>query len=121
MAGADAGDRADGEEYVRVANVSSHAVPVGGYRLSSEDGRIYLFPDVTIEPGHTVLVVSGPGQDGRDADGRLRLYWGAGAPIWGEWEDTAYLEDSTGRLVDVFHYKGRRVSRRLPARIGKRD
>ncbi len=109
----DTGD--DGEatgEYVRLANVSLQPVSLRGYRLSSESGRRYMFPDFAIEPGHTVLVVTGLGQDGSDGRGQLRVYWHSPPPVWDEREDTAYVEDAAGHLVDVFHYKGRRVSRR---------
>jgi micrococcal nuclease len=112
----DTGDLPGGEEYVRLANVSSQPVRVKGYRLLNETGRGYAFPDFTIAPGHTVLVVTGVGLDGTDSRGQLRLFWNAAAPMWDEREDTAYVEDAAGQLVDVFHYKGRRVSRRPPSR-----
>ncbi len=109
----DAGDDGDAAgEYVRLANVSLQTVSLRGYRLSSESGRSYMFPDIAIDPGHTVLVVTGIGQDGSDGRGQLRLYWHFPPPVWDEREDTAYVEDAAGQLVDVFHYKGRRVSRR---------
>jgi micrococcal nuclease len=110
----DTGDLAGGEEYVRLANVSSQPVRVKGYRLLNEFGRTYAFPDVTVPPGHTVLVVTGIGSDGKDVRGQLRLFWNTAAPVWDEREDTAYVEDAGGQLVDVFHYRGRRVSRRPP-------
>ncbi len=111
-AGRDAGDGEPGEEYVRLANVSPQAVSLKGYRLSSESGQRYVFPDFQVEPGHTVLVVAGNGQDGKDSRGQLRLFWNTAAPVWDEREDTAYVEDAAGQLVDVFHYRGRRVSRK---------
>ena len=117
----DTGDLTTGEEYVRLAAVSPRPVSLRGYRLLNESGRIYTFPDVTIAPGLTVLVVTGRGQDGKDPQGQLRLFWNTASPAWDEKEDTAYVEDPAGRLVDVFHYKGRRVSRRPPARAGKGD
>ncbi len=99
-------------EYVRLANVSEHLVHLKGYRLSNEVGRSYAFPDFDVEPGYTVLVVIGRGQDGPDARRQLRLYWDSPEPVWGKNEDTAYVEDPAGTLVDFFHYRGRRVSRR---------
>lgn len=112
----DTGELTGGDEYVRLANVSPQPVNVRAYRLLNESGRSYTLPDVTIPPGQTVLVVTGVGQDGKDSRGQLRLYWNTAAPMWDEREDTAYVEDAVGQLVDVFHYKGRRVSRRPPSR-----
>ncbi len=114
----DAGKVEPGEEFVRLANVGAQAVRLGGYRMYNEAGRRYIFPHVSIEPGHTALVITGSGQDGSDSRGQLRLYWNSQEPAWDEREDTAYIEDPGGNLVDVFHYKGRRVSRKPRTRQG---
>jgi endonuclease YncB( thermonuclease family) len=114
----DAGKAGPGEEFVRLANVGAQAVRLGGYRMYNEAGRRYVFPGGSLEPGHTVLVITGPGQDGSDARGQLRLYWNSQGPVWDQREDTAYIEDPEGNLVDVFHYKGRRVSRTPRTRVG---
>lgn len=106
------------EEYVRVANVSAGTVGLAGYRLSTGAGRTYVFPDFALEAGHTALVLTGLGRDGRDGRGQLRLYWDVPGPVWDLREDTATVEDPAGQLVDVFHYKGRRVSRAQGRRRG---
>ncbi len=116
MAGQDAGDVDQREEYVRLANVSPQAVSLRGHQLFNEAGRRYVFPDFGIEPGYSVLVITGDGKDGKNARGQLVLYWNSPDPIWDKREDTAYIEDPTGNLVDVFHYKGRRVSPKLRPR-----
>lgn len=108
----DAGDVAPSEEYVRLANVGPQTVRIKGYRLFNETGWHYSFPDFEVEPGHTALVITGRGRDGKDARGQLRLYWNSSVPVWDPREDTAYVEDPSGNLVDVFHYKGRRVTRK---------
>jgi hypothetical protein len=87
---------------------------LGGYVLSSEAGQRYLFPDVSLEPGYTVIVVSTDGTDGVDNRGQLVVHWSAQGSVWGSREDTAFLMDPTGALVDTFHYKGRRRTTSRP-------
>jgi endonuclease YncB( thermonuclease family) len=94
--------------YVRIANLGSGPIRLGGYVLSSEAGQKYLFPDVSLEPGYTVIVVSTDGIDGVDKRGQLVVHWPGQASVWDSGEDTAFFMDSTGALVDAFHYKGRR-------------
>ncbi len=78
--------------------------------LSSEAGQRYLFPDVSLDPGYTVIVVSTDGIDGVDSRGQLVVHWPAQGSVWDSREDTAFLMDPTEALVDTFHYKGRRAT-----------
>ncbi|MDE2058984.1 MAG: thermonuclease family protein [candidate division NC10 bacterium] len=95
--------------YVRIANLSNVTIRLAGYVLSGESGHRYLFPDVSVEPGYTVIVSSGSGPDGVNARGQLVVHWSTQGPVWEPSEDTAFLTDPSGNLVDTFHYKGKRV------------
>lgn len=97
--------------YVRIANLSTVAIGLAGYVLSSEGGHKYRFPDVNLDPGHTIIVSSGNGSDITDAGGQLVVHWAASGPVWDLKEDTAFLTDPSGNLVDTFHYKDKRVRR----------
>lgn len=97
--------------YVRIANLSNAPIRLAGYVLSSEGGHRYTFPDVSLEPGRTVIVSGGSGPDGVDARGQLVVHWSTNNPVWDPKEDTAFLTDPNGNLVDTFHYKGKRVRR----------
>ncbi len=97
--------------YVRIANLSNATIKLAGYVLSNEAGQRYVFPDVSVDPGYTVIVSSGSGTDGVDARGQLVVHWSTQGPVWDSVEDTAFLKDPSGRLVDTFHYKGKRVRR----------
>lgn len=97
--------------YVRIANLGTTTIRLTGYVLSSEEGQSYLFPDVSVDPGHTVIVSSGCAQDGVDARGQLVVHRCSKGPVWDSNEDTAFLKDPSGSLVDTFHYKGKRVKR----------
>jgi hypothetical protein len=105
--------------YVRIANVSNVSKKLAGYVLSSEGGHRYLFPDVSVDPGYTVIVSSGSGPDGVDAKGQLVVHWSTQGPVWDPREDTAFLTDPSGNLVDTFHYKGKRVRRSASRSKGK--
>jgi endonuclease YncB( thermonuclease family) len=97
--------------YVRIANLGNGPIRLGGYVLSSEAGQRYLFPDVSVDPGYTVIVASTGGTDGVDNTGQLVVHWPTQGSVWDAREDTAFLMDPTGALVDSFHYKGKRATR----------
>ena len=100
--------------YVRIANLSNTTIKLAGYVLSNEGGQRCLFPDVSMDPGYTVIVSSGSGTDGVAAKGQLVVHWSTQGPVWDPSEDTAFLTDPNGNLEDRFHYKGKRVRRSAP-------
>lgn len=100
------------QPYVRIANISSRRIGLAGYTLSAEAGPSYTFPAVSLEPGFTVLVVSGEGTDGITGSGQLTVHWKDQAAVWDPEENTAYLSAPDGTPVDSYHYKERRVSRK---------
>jgi micrococcal nuclease len=97
--------------YVRIANLSNDGIRLAGHVLSNEGGSRFVFPDVVVEPGHTVLVVGTTGPDGADSRGQLVVHWPAQATAWDPSEDTAFLLDPAGAVVDTFPYKARRTPR----------
>jgi len=106
--------------YVRIANLSNKETRLAGYMLSSESGRRYVFPDVVVDPGYTVIISGKQGVDGNDGDRQTIVHWPG--MVWDDREDTAYLMNPTGTVVDSFHYKGRRImksARRTPIPIAK--
>jgi endonuclease YncB( thermonuclease family) len=100
------------QPYSRIANISNIKVNLAGYTLSSETGPSYKFPDIELAPGYTVLIVSGKGINSLNSEGQLIVYWNDPSAKWDEEEDTAYLTTPDGTLIDLYHYKGRRVSRK---------
>ncbi len=85
-------------EYVVIKNYGSNPVNLKDWKLKDKAGHTFVFPDVTLQPGESVYVHSGKG-----ANAGNKLYWGDGA-IWNNDGDTAYLYDSSGRLVDTYMY-----------------
>jgi micrococcal nuclease len=100
--------------YVRITNLHDGPVRLVGYVLSNESGQRYHFPDVTIDPGYTVIVASTEGKDGIDAKGQMVVHWPTQGSVWDTREDTAFLADPSGETVDLFHYKGKRIRSSLP-------
>ena len=94
--------------YVRIVNLSQGPIRLSGYALSNESGKKYLFPNVSLDPGYTVIVASTEGKDGADERGQLVVHWPAQKTVWDAQEDTAFLADSSGAVIDQFHYKGKR-------------
>lgn len=100
--------------YVRIANLSNGSIRLSGYRLSNESGQKYLFPDIAINPGYTVIVASTEGKDGIDERGQMLVHWPTQGSVWDTREDTAFLIDPSGDIVDTFHYKGKRIRPSIP-------
>ncbi len=105
--------------YVRITNLSNDAIRLAGHVLSNESGGRFVFPDVVVEPGYTVLVVSTSGPDGADSRGQVIVHWPAQATVWDPNEDTAFLLDPAGTVVDTFPYKARRSTRSPRASRGQ--
>ena len=103
--------------YVRIANLSQATIRLAGYALSNEGGQRCVFSDVSVDPGYTVIVSSGGGPDRVDSRGQLVVH--CSELVWDSSEDTAFLIDPQGNLVDTFHYKGSRVRRPTPRSKGK--
>ena len=97
--------------YVRVTNLSDITMPLAGYVLSNEGGQRYVFPNVSLDPGYTVIVTGRRGTDGLDDSGQMIVHWPTQGQVWDPREDTAFLTDPTGTPLDMFHYKGRRITR----------
>ncbi|WP_337287893.1 thermonuclease family protein [Candidatus Methylomirabilis sp.] len=103
--------------YVRIASLSNATIRLADYALSNEGDQRCRFPDVSIDPGYTVIASSGSGSDGVDSRGQMVVH--CSGLVWDEGEDTAFLKDPAGNLVDTFHYKGKRVRRSASRSKGK--
>jgi len=97
--------------YVRIANLSDELIHLAGYVLRNEGGKRFVFPDVAIEPGYTVVVASKDERDDIDRRGQVVVHWPMQDKVWDQKEDTAYLMDPSGVIVDTFHYRGKRVTK----------
>lgn len=103
---ADPGNNEGSASYVRLANLSGKEVRLAGYTLTSENGQRYVFPDVAIEdPGYTLIISGVADGNGKSGNSQRIVHWPGMA--WDR-EDTAYLMDRSGTIVDTFRYKERK-------------
>lgn len=92
-------------EYLRIANITDQPVNVKGYSLTSENGRIFILPEIIIPAGYSFQVYSGIGIDQLDPEkGSIKVYWDSKYPIWRNDGDSAVLRDEKGHLVDTAVY-----------------
>lgn len=82
-------------ELVSIKNNSTKSVNLAGWQLISVEGnQIYEFPDVTLQPGETVTIASGP--DAVESEGVLK--W-TSRQIWLNSGDAAKLQNVKGEVV----------------------
>lgn len=84
------------DEYVVIRNDSDTPVSLKGWRLFSKGGQQYYFPDITLHPGQTVEIHSGPQASGQ-------YVWTKGY-VWNNNGDGAILYDVQGNFVDEYIY-----------------
>ena len=98
-------------EWVEIANGSNTVLGLTGlkitdYTATQQDVHIYTFPPavgggtLTLGPGASAFVFTGPGKSERLPDGDLLLFAGRGAPIWNNGGDVAYLRRADGTFID---------------------
>jgi hypothetical protein len=83
-------------ESVIIQNNGDAALLLNGWTLKDSQGSTYTFPQLTLYPGGTVQVHSGPGTDSA-AD----LYWGSSAPVWQSGELAALYD--TKNIARAFY------------------
>ncbi|MEM2120616.1 MAG: thermonuclease family protein [Archaeoglobaceae archaeon] len=83
-------------EYVVIKNVGSSPVNLRGWRLYSAGGQWYTFPSITLNPGQSVSVHSGPQASGP-------LVWTT-KYVWNDKGDKAILYDTNNAVIDTYEY-----------------
>jgi urease beta subunit len=89
------------EEAVRLTNVGTRPVQLGGWQLFDEQGRIYTFADATLfgssDAGSPALLVhTEAGQNGPSD-----LYWGQETAVW-EPGETVSLRDAEDTIQATY-------------------
>ena len=84
------------DEYIVIKNFGCGPVNLAGWRIHSKGGQWYTFPEITLGPGESVSVHSGPGASGS-------LIW-TRKYVWNNKGDEAILYDAAGNVVDVYGY-----------------
>jgi hypothetical protein len=97
-------------EYVQIKNTTKKAVSLKGWTMRDKTARpdhIYTFGTFTLGAGKAVTLRTGKGKDTATA-----RYWnrsgGTFAYIWNQSQDTAYLRNPSGKLIDSCSYNSAR-------------
>lgn len=89
-------------EWADITNLDATTVDLTGWTLKDESAsHRYLFPNgFTLEPGSTVRVFTGCGEDSAD-----ELHWcNTGSAVWNNGGDTGFLLDPAGNVVHSYAY-----------------
>lgn len=84
------------DEYIVIQNFGTSPVNLAGWKIFSEGGQWYTFPNITLDPGERISVHSGPEASGT-------LVW-ANQYIWNDKGDKATLYDVNGNVVSEYEY-----------------
>ncbi len=88
-------------EWVDITNLGSNAIDMTGWTLRDESStHRYVFGDLQLDPGATVRVRTGCGED-RGLD----RVWCADDAVWNNRGDTAILQDVWGNVVAFRSYE----------------
>jgi hypothetical protein len=88
------------DEYVVLGNEGEGSLDITGYVLDFDDGQRYEFPDDTVlEPGATLTVRTGVGEDTDD-----ERYAGFRAPVLNNEGDTVRVRNAAGDVVAIESY-----------------
>ena len=62
--------------------------------------HIYRFPALSLRPGQSAFVFTGPGRNDLSVHGDFVLFAGRRSAVWNNTGDVAYLRDARGRIID---------------------
>ena len=92
------------DEYVQIKNVSNKQINLKGWQITSMpmDKQTFMLPDITLQPGESVYVHSGPSAGKTKLQG-INIVW-TKRYIWNNKGDTCTLIDSSGKVVNIYKY-----------------
>ncbi|WP_203229808.1 DUF4350 domain-containing protein [Halorubrum distributum] len=92
------GDQTE-DEYVSFVNQGDETVGLDGYVVDDNVDNSYTFSGVSVDPGATITLYTGTGNDTDDT-----VYWGRGTPVWNNGGDIVFVTDPDGNTVVEFSY-----------------
>jgi len=87
------------DEYVMLENIGNGSIDINSWTIKDSGTSIYKFGRYILEPGSTIYLFTGSGNDGEG-----RFYWGSSRSIWNNDSDTLYLRDREGLLIEIYNY-----------------
>ncbi|GAA4953770.1 hypothetical protein HD597_001287 [Nonomuraea thailandensis] len=93
-------------EYITLLNTTRKAIDLEGWSVRDKTGYAYEFgADVVLGAKKRITVRTGQGNDGTSS-----VFWNRRQYVWNNDQDTAYVRNSGGKLVDSCSYKARSTS-----------
>ncbi|MGR6916260.1 lamin tail domain-containing protein [[Actinomadura] parvosata] len=93
-------------EYITLLNTTGKAVALEGWSVRDKTGYTYEFgADVLLAAKKRITLRTGQGSDGSSS-----VYWNRKQYVWNNDQDTAYVLNRGGKLVDSCSYKARSTS-----------
>lgn len=83
-------------EHIQIRSVSSEALPLEGWRIATNDGQVYIFPNITLFEYGAVNLFSRAG-----INSVVALYWGLSTPVF-QSGDRAIIYDAGGNVQAVY-------------------
>ena len=83
------------DEYIEIKNTGNVAVNLSDWKIWSKGGQWYTFSNITLQPGESVSIHSGPQATG--------IVWMKGY-VWNNDGDEAVLYDAEGNVIDTYKY-----------------
>lgn len=79
-------------ESVTIRNAGEKPLNLAGWQLKDTDKNVFIFPNLTLNPGGAVRIHSGPG-----TANVIDLYWNASSTVWESGEQAELLDRNGNR------------------------
>ncbi len=86
-------------EYAMIKNTGVDSVNIYGWTVKDSATNIYKFGSYVLQPDSAIYLFTGNGENGEG-----RFYWGNSKPVWNNDNDTLYLRDREGLLIEIYNY-----------------
>ena len=83
-------------EHIQIRSVSSDALPLEGWRLETDDGLVFIFPNITLFEYGAIDLYSHAG-----INSVVALYWGRSTPVF-ESGDRAVIYDAEDNVQAIY-------------------
>ncbi|MHA2620295.1 MAG: thermonuclease family protein [bacterium JZ-2024 1] len=84
--------------YMRLVNISSETVPLGGWTAENDLNQRYTFPAVSLHPGFSLVFNFGKGEDQLDPE-NPQVYWGLEQAKWDRASASVTIRAANGTLI----------------------
>lgn len=91
-------------EFVILENIGPEILDTSGWTIKDSGTSIYHFGSYKFNPDARIVLFSGEGKDRNEDDEKRYLFWNSQRPVWNNDNDTLYLRDKEGLLMEIYNY-----------------